>query len=51
MWNYANDVLRRIASENDPDEDELVECRGCGAEGLEERIENHDCRVFQSEVA
>jgi len=29
---------------------QLEECPVCGAVGLPERIEDHDCRVFLTEV-
>ena len=42
----SNSNLNELTADNTPVGTELFECVVCGAVGLEERINNHDCRVF-----
>lgn len=42
----SNSNVNEPTADNTPVGAELFECVVCGATGLEERINNHDCRVF-----
>lgn len=51
MWNYGSSIQERIDTGTDTEDDplgaELEECGTCGAIGLPERVENHDCDDFR----